>query len=247
MRASKSAGNGTNKIPPIEIPGKIKIEAESEEEGNVKISIPAPKFEQIVVGITGTAPYVQHRWSEKASSKLKEDQATGGVEYNTRRAKRAKRNYDEEAEAAAYKSKQGWYGIPTSHILAAMNDAAKQFKYGKIFKRTVRIPADGFDYRCGTPLVRIQGADYRVDVRPVRFQGVSSPCARPRWDQWIAQVTFIYDPDMLTVKDLMNLLMRAGLNMGLGEGRPNSRVSVGMGWGTFAILESGKAHKSRKQ
>jgi hypothetical protein len=32
-----------------------------------------------------------------------------------------------------------------------------------------------------------------------------------------------------------NLMQRVGLQVGIGEGRPDSRESAGLGWGTFAI------------
>jgi hypothetical protein len=40
---------------------------------------------------------------------------------------------------------------------------------------------------------------------------------------------------MFSLDDISNLLMRVGLQVGLGEGRPDSKKSAGMGWGTFEI------------
>jgi len=37
---------------------------------------------------------------------------------------------------------------------------------------------------------------------------------------------------------LTNLLARAGLQVGIGEGRPDSKNSAGMGWGLFQIEEN---------
>jgi len=57
------------------------------------------------------------------------------------------------------------------------------------------------------------------------------------WDEgWEAQVRVRYDADQFTLEDLANLLARVGVQVGLGEGRPDSKSSAGMGWGTFMIV-----------
>jgi hypothetical protein len=45
----------------------------------------------------------------------------------------------------------------------------------------------------------------------------------------------VYDADQFTLEDVSNLLARAGMQVGIGEGRPDSKMSAGMGWGTFRI------------
>jgi hypothetical protein len=46
-----------------------------------------------------------------------------------------------------------------------------------------------------------------------------------------------FDADQFTLRDIANLLLRAGMQVGVGEGRPDSKKSCGMGWGTFEIKE----------
>jgi hypothetical protein len=41
--------------------------------------------------------------------------------------------------------------------------------------------------------------------------------------------------DQFTHQDVANLMTRVGLQVGLGEGRPDSKNSAGMGWGLFQI------------
>ena len=38
------------------------------------------------------------------------------------------------------------------------------------------------------------------------------------------------------VHEVRNLLVRAGVQVGIGEGRPYSKKSYGMGWGTFEVV-----------
>jgi hypothetical protein len=58
---------------------------------------------------------------------------------------------------------------------------------------------------------------------------------RPLWRKWSADVRIRFDEDQFALIDVTNLLARAGVQVGIGEGRPNSRMSPGIGWGTFEI------------
>ena len=41
---------------------------------------------------------------------------------------------------------------------------------------------------------------------------------------------------MLTEEDVVNLMARVGMQVGIGEGRPDSKASAGLGNGLFQIL-----------
>ena len=56
------------------------------------------------------------------------------------------------------------------------------------------------------------------------------------WRHWNAQLHLAWDADQFASQDVINLLARAGAQVGIGEGRPDSQSSGGMGWGTFRIL-----------
>ena len=45
-----------------------------------------------------------------------------------------------------------------------------------------------------------------------------------------------WDGDQFTPTDVVNLLSRAGQQVGIQEGRPDSKNSAGMGWGTFEVV-----------
>jgi hypothetical protein len=55
------------------------------------------------------------------------------------------------------------------------------------------------------------------------------------WRAWSADITLRWDADQLTLVDVANLLDRAGLQVGIGEGRADSKKSTGMGWGSFKV------------
>jgi hypothetical protein len=55
------------------------------------------------------------------------------------------------------------------------------------------------------------------------------------WREWGLTLKVKFDADQFSATDVTNLLLRAGLQVGVGEGRPDSRESAGLGWGTFEI------------
>jgi hypothetical protein len=58
---------------------------------------------------------------------------------------------------------------------------------------------------------------------------------RAKFWPWSADVNISYDSDQFTSTDVANLLQRVGQQVGIGEGRPDSKMSAGMGWGTFTL------------
>ena len=64
--------------------------------------------------------------------------------------------------------------------------------------------------------------------------GVFSVHARA-WTEWSASLRIRYDAGMLTADDVVNLIARVGLQVGVGEGRPDSKQSAGLGFGLFEI------------
>lgn len=104
-------------------------------------------------------------------------------------------------------------------------------------KLAIFVEADGVDAADGTPLVRILGPEPEQWVAPVRnATGVMDLRSRPRWNTWGASVTVRFDADVFTLDDVVNLFARIGAQVGVGEGRPFSKNSCGLGFGLFHIV-----------
>ena len=105
-------------------------------------------------------------------------------------------------------------------------------------KLSVFIEADGFDADDNTPLIKIIKGDPQYSESVVRNEtGVIDLRARPLWKPgWEAQVKVRYDADQFTTNDIANLMLRVGCQVGIGEGRPDSKKSTGMGWGLFEVI-----------
>jgi hypothetical protein len=196
--------------------------------------ITAPRFVTDKFVITGNAPLVVHRFSEKAKIAMKEKQLEG------QRAKKGKardpRDFDSEFEAAKHVSPEGWCGIHAGGIRSSMISACKLAGFAMTrAKLSFFIEADGYDRVDGMPLVKITKGEPEMAEHTVRLEtGVADLRVRPMWREgWQAVLRIRYDADQFSRQDVMNLLVRAGLQVGIGEGRPDSKKSHGMGWGTF--------------
>ena len=200
------------------------------------ISISPPNFPHMQIGIASTAPYCQNRWSVKAQEQMRATQEAGST--GKKGKQREKKDFKAAYEEAQYISREGWHGIPAASFRKACISACRVvgFKMAHA-KLGLFIVPDGFDARDGTPLVKLNGKP-QMRIHPVRNDNGSADLrARAFFDEWSAELTVRYDADMFTAQDIVNLLMRAGMQVGIGEGRPDSKESSGMDWGLFRLVE----------
>lgn len=200
------------------------------------LTIPAPKIDRINFKIKGTAPYVQHKFSQKSKMEMLKAHMEGGKSKN--RKKTEARDIDAEYKGAMHLTKTNKHGIPAPAFRSAMISACRVagFQMTKA-KLSVFIEPDDFDIDDGTPLVLINGKPEMHQAHCRLESGVASIAIRPMWREWTANLCIRYDSDQFSPEDVANLVMRAGLQVGVGEGRPDSRKSHGMGWGTFEIVD----------
>lgn len=196
----------------------------------------APNIVRMTISITGTAPLVQCKFSHKAREKMMADMSTPKAAKKAR-TEREPRDYDRDFIQAQHISTAGWVGIPCPAFRAAMIDACRTV--GLVMTRAkmaVFVLPDGFDRDEGTPLVKIEASPPEKTESLVRNDNGSADIRiRPMWREWGANVTVEFDADMITAESVVNLLERAGRQVGVGEGRPFSKNSVGQGWGTFTV------------
>ena len=102
-------------------------------------------------------------------------------------------------------------------------------------KLSVFVEPDGFDAVDGTPLVKIIGEPRLHQGYGRNANGGVDLRWRPMWEQWKAAVHVRWDASQFSAQDVVNLMARAGLQVGIGEGRPDSPNSNGLGWGMFEV------------
>jgi hypothetical protein len=192
--------------------------------------------------IAGTTPFVQAKFSADARAAMMTAMTTSKAERKAKSA-RPPRDYDKEFRGAQHRSVEGWVGIPCGAFRAAMVDACRTVNLVMTrAKMSLFVLPDGFDKDDGTPLVRLHaGEPERTEMLVRSDNGSADIRIRPMWRQWAANVRVQFDADLITADSVVNLLDRAGRQVGIGEGRPFSRNSVGMGWGTFTVVQAAAA------
>jgi hypothetical protein len=226
----------------------------NDETPDIAVAIRPPDFRIVEFELIGTAPLMISRFSEKMKTKMLADHIAGSGQTGKKKAKPAK---DVEAlfMNARYISGDGWDGILCAAIRNALIRTCSVVGYTMTSGRqSLFVLADGFDASEGVPLVRIYGTAKQqaagenpvptMDERMVRnANGQPDVRIRPRWDNWRMIARVQYDADIFTAEDVTNLMSRAGVQNGLGEGRPFSKKSNGIDFGTFRILNEAEKVK----
>jgi hypothetical protein len=203
-------------------------------EAKAHVTISAPRMRTNMFQLEGTAPYMQARFSEKSISKIRATQEAGSQSRGKK--VREARDFKADYKAAMHVSEEGWVGVPAGAFRTAMIDVCRLVGYHMtLAKLSVFVEADGIDVVDGTPLVKLKGK-HEMNISGVRnATGVLDLRSRPMWRRWSIDLRVRWDEDQFSLSDVTNLLNRAGQQCGIGEGRPNSRKSTGIGFGTFKI------------
>lgn len=209
--------------------------------GELVVQIKAPNFQTAQFEIEGTAPFGQHKFSAGTVETMRKKQEEGST------AKKGKAREGKDFEAAyigaTYVAKSGEYGINAAAFRCAAISACRLCGFKMtLAKLALFIEADGYDAGTGTPLVFITKGKPHMDVRQARnSNGGMDLRSRPLWNAgWRAKVRITFDGDIFTQQDIANLMMRIGQQVGIGEGRPDSKMSAGIGWGTFKLVGKGE-------
>jgi len=201
-----------------------------------EVVIQPPDLRVAAFTIIGTAPYVQEKFSQGSREKMAAKMTAGS--QARKGTKREPRDFDADYEAAKHKLDGGGCGVPAPAFRNAMIDACRLTGFHMTqAKMSVFCLPDGFDADDATPLVKItKGKPEKFVVATRNATGVADLRARPKWAPgWEAEVRLQFDADQFSLEDVANLLARAGMQVGVGAGRPFSKKSAGMGWGTFKV------------
>jgi hypothetical protein len=199
------------------------------------VSISAPNIQTAVFEIIGTAPLVIHRFSAKAKGMMADKMKAGSTAKKG--AKRDPADFDEMYDAARYISPENWDGFNVSGVRCALISACRLVGFKMtLAKLSVFVEADGRDkLEPEFGLIRIYGKPRKMESIARVETGQAYVCIRACYDEWKAKIRIRFDADQFTIKDVSNLLSRVGEQVGIGEGRPDSKNSCGMGWGTFRL------------
>lgn len=208
-------------VPKAEVPEK-------------SVTITPPKFETIALRIIGASPLVVCKFSAKAREQIKANQSAGS--QKKKGGAREGKDFTAIYNAARHIAEDGWDGIHAGAFRNAMIDACRLVGFKMTMaKLGIFIDADGIDADEGVPLVRIIGEPRQHEAMGRNATGGTDLRIRPMYWPWEMELKVKFDAEMFTASDVVNLLARAGQQVGIGEGRPFSKNSAGMGWGTFRV------------
>ena len=208
-----------------------KAEAAPTEEVRIKKA----RLRTVQFDLIGTTPLVVRRFSEKIKRELAGDQEEGKASGSKK--KRKPRSAEDDFNDARYISKEGWDGFNASGLRNALISACRLVGYKMtLAKLSIFVLADGWDkYEPQIPLIKIIGKPIMQTDRLLTTTKRPYIGARPAYHDWKAKVSIRWDEDQFSLTDVANLLDRVGAQVGLGEGRYDSKQSCGMGWGCFVI------------
>lgn len=205
------------------------------------VEIKPPNMKTAEFKIVGDAPLVVHRFSQKTKKEMLLKQETGKSASSKKR--REAKDSNDTYEEAKYYSPDGWEGFNASAIRAALISACRLVGYKMtLAKLSVFVVPDGWDKKePQIPLIRIYGKSVMQDDMARVETGQPYVTIRAAYHKWNAKVKLRWDADQFSIHDITNLLARVGLQVGICEGRPDSKKTAGMGWGLFHI-EKGDKH-----
>ena len=149
------------------------------------------------------------------------------TKQKTARGKRDLRDPEKEFRESLYVVTRGIYGVPASGFASAMVSACRFLDDLPMTHARSLFYIRGEGPRGG--LVRVldvkgRPAKPEMDEDFVRVPprtGTMMPCWRARFDEWQCQLSFmINDTRLISVEAMVNLLDRAGTQIGICEGRP---------------------------
>lgn len=220
---------------------------------DAKFVIAPPKMESATVTIVGTSQLVVHRFSEKTRRMLEAQMMEGSRAKNKKT--RDPRDFEDDYLRALYVAEEGWYGVPAPSFRNAFISACRVAGFPMTrAKLSIFVAADGYDREDKKPLVRITKGEPTPWQTIVRNEsGVIDIRNRPRWEKgWEMVLRVSWDAEQFSATDVFNLIARAGLQVGVGEGRPDSPNSNGLGFGCWelgeeSIVEIGVTPPPRKR
>jgi hypothetical protein len=199
------------------------------------VQIKAPDLRIATFKITGTSPLVIHRFSTKVKEQMARKQTEG--KSASSKKNREPKNSDDTFNESRYISTENWDGFHAASVRNAMISACRLVSFKMtLAKMSIFVLEDGRDkFEPQIPLIRIYGKPVKQSDMARVETGQPYVTVRAAYHDWSANIRIRFDADQFSIEDVSHLLSRVGMQVGLGEGRHDSKNSCGMGWGCFTL------------
>lgn len=175
-----------------------------------------------ILTITGTAPLLMHnsRLADKLDLITREKAAVAG--------KRKKTDEDDmlisrlEWTGGLYFDPEVGPYLPGDNVFKALVEAARKSKDGKRVEQGLFINTDvnPLVYKGPRDLEGLWADENFVFRRTVKQQMSRITRTRPIFQNWVAEITGVYDPNVLNLEDVRAFAETAGSYIGVGDWRP---------------------------
>jgi len=210
-----------------------------------EVVISAPNFQVAEFLIRGDAPYVQNKFSNKVLEEMKAKHEAGSTAKKG--ANKGPKDFGALYLAAMHEAEGGWRGIPATAFREALVSACRVVGFAMTrAKLSLFCVADGYDKYDRTPLVKFtKGEPHQHTQYVINDSGVADLRSQAMWEPgWEAIVRIRFDADQFTLTDVAALLSRVSQQVGVGAGRPDSKNSCGLGFGTFQIVSQNESEQA---
>lgn len=206
---------------------ETKMEEKEIQKKSDSIVIPLPKRTTIKLKIRNSPgiPLVCNRKTKRAMDRIRNKQLMQGT------VGKEKKDIQILFEESMHRV-NGTYGFPGSGIKNAIVAA------GPIGGITMTFLKKAGIYVIGdiVPFTKFSEPKMRdEDFLPVGRGGLDWRI-RSQFDEWEMELTILFNANMISKEQIVNLVDLAGFHIGIGEGRPNSKRTAGCGWGLFEVV-----------
>lgn len=176
--------------------------------------------------LAGDSILVCHNWSEKAKKMMRDKQM--------KKAKAGKDAKDPEQDFhdSLYRHPDGGYGFP---VVGFKDAAVSACRYVDGLPMTVARGAFHINGRMsddGKELAKIEGSEPVMREDMVRVgMGTADIRYRAGFDPWSVKLDLVFNPQALSLEQIVNLFDIAGFGVGVGEYRPEKNGQ----WGRFHV------------
>lgn len=171
--------------------------------------------QEAAVWVIGDSPLIVHAWSEKAKKAMLDKQMKKAV-----KGKEAKNPQQDYEESLYYISKKPLvYGFPAVAFKAAAVRAGKNMGIPMTDSRTAFHVDTEMVVIHGKPAMREDTVRLNGGVADIRYRG--------EFKEWHAMLPLKFNPNILSLEQLISLLNAAGFGVGVGEWRPEKDGQFG--------------------
>lgn len=183
--------------------------------GSADITVPPIAREAAEITIEGLSPLLSHRFADRQKEAMRDAQG------HKARGARPPKDPQADFQDSIYRTADGHPAFPASAIKKACTDACS------FIDGITKVQARGAFFIVGD-MLPIEG-DPTLHESTVRLNGRTADLRyRALYPRWSITFQVLYNPHVIALEGIVNMLENAGFSIGIGDWRPQKDGSFGM-------------------